>query len=148
MDVTKIKKLRSDTGAGVMEAKQVLEKFGNDLEEATKYLMSKVSEKAAKKLDRTTKDGLVHSYIHNKGKVGSLVLLACETDFVAKTEDFKKLANDIAMQICTDEYENVESLLKSEYMRDSSRTVQDCINGVIAKVGEKVELKDFVKYSV
>ena len=93
-------------------------------------------------------DGLVYSYIHNSGKVGSLVLLGCETDFVAKTEDFQKLCKDIAMQVCSEDYEDVEKLLESEYIRDPSKKISDLINEAVAKVGEKIEIRKFTKFSV
>ncbi|MFC1756049.1 translation elongation factor Ts [Patescibacteria group bacterium] len=147
-DIQKIKELRDDTGAGVMEAKEMLEKHDGDIKKAKEELMKKASAKAAKKADRVAEDGLVYSYIHNKGKVGSMLLMACETDFVAKTDDFKKLCKEIAMQICTDEYKDVDELLKSPYMRDESKTIQDLINETLAKVGEKIELKKFIKYTI
>lgn len=147
-DVKKIKKLREETGVGVMEVKEVLEKFDGDMAKAKEDLMKKAVGKAKKKADRTAGDGLVHSYIHSGGKIGSLVWVACETDFVAKTDDFKKLCHEIAMQVCTKDYKTVKGALKAEYMRDSEKTVQDVINEAIAKLGEKIELKDFEKFSV
>jgi len=147
-DIEKIKQLRDDTGSGVLEVKQMLEKHDGDLEKAKEELMKKATSKAAKKAGRVAGDGLVYSYIHNKGKVGSMILMACETDFVAKTEDFQKLCKEVSMQICTDEYKDVKELLKSPYMRDESKTIQDLINETLAKVGEKIELKKFIKYAI
>lgn len=143
-----IKKLREETGAGVMEVKQTIEKFNGDYDKSLEDLMKKVSAKAAKKADRTAGDGLVFSYIHNNGKLGSLVLIACETDFVAKTEDFQALGKEVSMQICTDEYGSVEELMKAAYMRDESKTIKDLVEEAIAKLGEKIEIKEFTKYSV
>lgn len=148
IDIENIKKLRDETGAGIVEVKKALEQFEGDFEKARALLMSKVADKAAKKSDRTTKDGLVEAYIHGAGKVGSLLWIACETDFVAKTDDFKKLAHEIAMQICSENYDNVDALLASEYMRDTSKKIGDMINEVIAKVGEKIEIKGFSKFDV
>lgn len=147
-DIEKIKQLREETGAGVMEAKKTLEKHNGDLEKARKDLMKKVSAKAAKKADREAGDGLIYSYIHLNGKMGSMIHMACETDFVAKTDDFKHLCKEIAMQVCTDDYKNVKELLSAEYMRDESKKVKDIIDETIAKLGENIELKEFVKYSV
>ena len=147
-NVEKIKILREETGAGVMEVKNTLEKFDGDVDKARKDLMSKVSAKAAKKADREAGDGLVYSYIHNNGKLGSMILMACETDFVAKNENFKELCKEIAMQVCTEDYKKVKEVLEAPYMRDESKTVQDLINEAIAKLGEKIELKEFVKYAV
>jgi elongation factor Ts len=146
--INDIKKLREETGAGVLEVKQSLEAHDGDVVAARSELMSKVSAKAAKKSDRTTKDGLVSSYIHYSGGIGSLVLLACETDFVAKTDEFKKLSNEIAMQVCTEDYENIDQLLESEYIKDPAKKIKELIEDLTAKVGEKIELKKFVKYSI
>ncbi len=147
-DIKKIKQLREYTGAGVMEVKQALEKNNGDLEKAKKELMKKVSAKAAKKADRVAGDGLVYSYIHLNGKLGSLIHMACETDFVAKTDDFQNLCKEVAMQVCTEDIDNVKDLLKAEYMRDASKTVGDLITEATAKLGEKIELKKFIKYSI
>lgn len=147
LDIETIKKLKEETGAGVLDAKKAFEEFG-DYEKAKAYLMEKGLEKAAKKGDRVTKDGLVHSYIHAGGKVGSMVVVACETDFVAKTEDFKKLCHDLALQTCVEEYANVEALLEAEYIKDASLKVADLINQTVAKVGEKIEVRNFARFSV
>ena len=143
-----IKKLRDETGAGLLEIRNILEEVGGDFEKAKEKLMKNVASKAAKKSDRIVEDGLVYSYVHNNGKVGSLVLVGCETDFVAKTEDFQKLCKEIAMQICTENYESVEDLLNAEYVRDPSKKVVDLVNEVTAKVGEKIEIRKFVKFAV
>ncbi len=148
LDVNKIKELRDLTGAGVLEIKKTLDKFEDDFEQAKQHLMELGKAKAAKKADREIKDGLVYSYIHAGGKVGSLVLLGCETDFVAKTDDFNKLCKEIAMQICTGDYETVEEILEDEYIRDTSKKIQDLITETIAKVGENITLVDFQKLSV
>lgn len=143
-----IVKLRDDTGAGILEAKKALEDANGDFEAAKKALLAKASAKAAKKAGRTAGDGLVHAYIHATGKVGSLVNIGCETDFVAKTEDFKRLVHEIALQVCTESYSTVEELLASEYVKDSSKKMLDLINEVTAKVGEKIEVKEFVRFSI
>jgi len=143
-----IKKLRDDTGAGILEIKSMLEEVGGDYEKAKEGLLKKSAAKAAKKSDRVANDGLVYSYIHNSGKVGSLVLLGCETDFVAKTDDFQNLCKEVAMQVCTEDYKNVEELLQSEYIRDPSKKILDLVNETTAKVGEKIEIVKFTKFAV
>lgn len=148
ISINDIKKLREETGAGVLDVKKALEEAKGNYEKAKKDLIEKGVAKAAKKADRRASDGLVHSYIHLGGKIGSLVLVACETDFVAKTEDFKKLCHEIAMQVATDEYKDVKDLLDSEYIRDPNKKVSDFITEVTAKVGEKIEVKKFVRFSV
>ncbi|HOS88673.1 MAG TPA: translation elongation factor Ts [bacterium] len=148
INMEKIKKLRDETGAGLLEIRNILEEVEGDFEKAKEKLMKNVASKAAKKSDRIVEDGLVYSYVHNSGKVGSLVLVGCETDFVAKTDDFQKLCKEIAMQICTENYESVEDLLNAEYVRDPSKKVVDLVNEVTAKVGEKIEIRKFVKFAV
>ena len=144
-----IKKLREETGAGVMDVKKALEEASGNVDEARKSLMEKGLAKAAKKqAERTVKDGLVHSYIHSNGKAGALVLVACETDFVAKTDDFQKLCHEIAMQICALNYENVSDLLEDDFMKDPSKKVKDVVSEAIAKLGEKIEIISFSKLSL
>lgn len=147
-NINDIKKLREETGAGILEVKQALESSNGDLKQAREGLMKKVASKAAKKADRTANDGLVYAYIHSTGKVGSLIEIACETDFVARTEDFKKLCHEVAMQVCTSDFQNVEELNESEYIRDSSKKIQDIVNEVTAKTGEKIEIRRFDKFVV
>ncbi|MBI2620995.1 elongation factor Ts [candidate division WWE3 bacterium] len=143
-----IKKLRGDTGAGVLEIRETLDRFDGDESKAREALLKKVSAKAAGKSDRLASDGLVHAYIHAGGKVGSIVHVSCETDFVAKTEEFKKLCHEIAMQVCANDYESVESAMDSGYIRDSSKKVSDLIAEASGKLGEKIELRRFAKFSV
>ena len=148
LNVKDIKNLREETGAGVLEVKQALENSLGDYAKAKEELMKKVSSKAAKKSDRVTKDGLIFAYLHAGGRVGTLIYMACETDFVAKTADFQKLCKEVAMQAATGDYNSVEELLNDEYIREPSKKISDLLNETTAKVGEKIELKKFVKYSV
>lgn len=143
-----IKKLREETGAGVMDAKQTLEKHAGDYEKAKAELFEKGLAKADTKSDRVTKDGLVYSYVHGTGKVGSLVSVACETDFVARTDEFKKLCHEIALQACSDNYESVDALLTADYIKDESKKIADLIKETVAKVGEKIEIKAFSRFDV
>jgi len=131
-----------------MEVKHALEEFNGDYNKAKEDLMKKGLAKAAKKADRVTKDGLVYSYVHATGKVGSIVAVACETDFVAKTEEFKKLCHEVALQVCTEDYTSVEILLESEFIKDASKKISDLVNETIAKLGEKIEIKKFSRISV
>ncbi|HAI62857.1 MAG: Elongation factor Ts [candidate division WWE3 bacterium GW2011_GWF2_41_45] len=148
LNIKDIKNLREETGAGVLEVKQALENFAGDYTKAKEELMKKVGAKAAKKSERVTKDGLIFSYLHAGGRVGTMIYMACETDFVAKTEDFQKLCKEVAMQAATGDYSSVEDLLNDEYIREPSKKISDLLNEVTAKVGEKIELKKFIKYSV
>ena len=148
LNIKDIKNLREETGAGILEVKQALENSSGDYAKAKEELMKKVGSKAAKKSDRVTKDGLIFAYLHVGGRVGTLIYMACETDFVAKTEDFQRLCKEVAMQAATGDYSSVEELLNDEYIRDPLKKISDLLNETTAKVGEKIELKKFVKYSV
>lgn len=99
MSLEQIKELRAKTGIGMVDAKNALDEAGGDIEKAIESLRKLGAIKAAKKGDRDTNEGLVHSYIHSNGKMGALVEVACETDFVARTDDFKALVSDIAMHV-------------------------------------------------
>lgn len=147
INVDDIKKLREETGAGVMEAKKALEEHGN-FQKAKEVLIKASSEKALKKSDRTAADGLVVSYIHSTGKVGSLVEINCETDFVAKTPDFQKLCQEVAMQVAAMPAENVEELLKQAYIRDGSKKLSDLVTEGVAKLGENIKVARFVRFKV
>ena len=144
----KIKQLRELSGAGVMDAKKALEENGGDIEKSAAALRAKGIEKAAKKSDRATESGLVYAYIHGEGQVGSLVELNCETSFVAKTDDFKKLAHEVALQVVSMAPENVEELTKQAYIRDAKQTIQDLISEVIAKTGENITIKRFSRFAL
>lgn len=148
MDIDTIKNLRELTGAGVMEAKRALEESAGDLNKAVEYLKSKGVEKAAKKSDREIKAGRVFSYVHGTGKVGALVKLGCETDFVAKNAEFEKVGMEIAMQVTAMGFESIESLLEQDYIRDSSKKIKDLITGVISKTGENVTLAEVSRLEI
>ena len=99
-------------------------------------------DKAAKKSEREVKAGLVEVYSHG-GKVGVIVELLCETDFVAKTEDFKNLAHELALQVASMDPETVDELLSQEYIRDNSQTIKELIAAVVGKVGENIQVGKF-----
>lgn len=143
-----IKKLREETGAGILDVKKALENADGDFDVARKELEEKGIAKAAKKADRIASDGLVHAYVHSGGKLGSMVVVACETDFVARTDDFKKLCQNITLQVCAGEYATVDELLEDDYIKDPGKKVSDLVTEAIAKLGEKIEIKEFAKLSV
>jgi elongation factor Ts len=99
IDIALIQKLRAQTGAGLADVKSALEESNGDIDVAKEWLRKKGAKAAAKRADRETNEGLVHAYIHSNGRVGAIIALGCETDFVARNESFKALANDIAMHI-------------------------------------------------
>jgi elongation factor Ts len=147
-DINVIKQLRDETGAGIMDVKNALTTANGDIKLAKEELHKKGLARAEKRADREANEGIVYSYIHNGGKIGSMVMLTCETDFVAKTEDFSRIAKEIALQVSTDSYDNLEALLESPYMRDESKKISDLIAELSAKTGEKVELKNFVRFAI
>ncbi len=159
-----VKKLRELTGAGVMDCKKALEESGGDMEKAVAILREKGIARAEKRADRATGQGLVESYIHAGGRIGVLVEVNCETDFVARTEDFKKLAHDVAMQIAgipttlvinedelpPDAEGTIEEtvLMKQPFIRDGSRTIESLVKDAIAKTGENIQIRRFARYEL
>jgi len=139
-----IAKLRQTTGAGVMVCKQVLEEAGGDFERAQKILASCAESIAQKKAERSAKQGLIEGYVHS-GKIGVLVELNCESDFVARNVEFKELAHEIAMQIASMNPKDVRELIAESYIRDESKTIKNLIDEKIAKIGEKIQVKRFVR---
>jgi elongation factor Ts len=131
-----------------MDAKKVLEETGGNFEKSVKILMEKGLVKLEKRADKAAGEGLVFSYIHSGAKVGSLLMLGCETDFVAKTEEFQKLGKEIVMQVATEDYPDVAALTDAEYVRDPSKKVGDLIKEAVAKLGEKIEIRAFTRYSI
>src|SRR3989344_8643960 len=116
-----IKKLRNETSAGVSDCRQALEDADGNYAKAKKLLLERGLQKAAKKEGKETSQGIVESYVH-QGKVGVLVEVRCETDFVARTDEFKNLAHEIALQICSMDPKNVMELLAEPYIRDPKLT--------------------------
>ena len=168
MDIaaTKVKELREQSGAGVMVCRNALIEAEGDTAKALQILKDKGILKAQKKSDRVTNQGLVESYIHTGGRIGAMVELNCETDFVARTDEFKSLAHDLAMQVAAvspqfitpDEVppeadkEEIEfqtvCLLLQPYIKDTAVTVQDIIEQTIAKVGENIKVSKFARFEL
>jgi len=142
-----IQKLRKMTGAGVMECKRAIEKAGGDMDKAVLIIRERGLVKAEKKSERTTGAGFLEAYIHNE-RVGILLELRCETDFVARSEEFKELAHILAMQIAAMDPENVDELLKQAYIKDESIDIDSLVKGVIAKFGENIRVERFCRYEI
>jgi elongation factor Ts len=143
-------KLRELTGAGVMEAKKALVETDGDFDKAKEILRKNYEAKASKKVDRETKEGRIGTYVHN-GKLGVMVGLACETDFVAKNEAFQELAKNLALHIATlvsNDDLTLEEILSSSYIKDPSLTVEQLIKEHIGKLGENIKITSFVKISL
>lgn len=147
VNLSDLKKLREETSAGVADCRQALEDAGGDYKKAKDLLMKRGLEKAAKKEGKETSQGIVESYVHG-GKVGVLVEVRSETDFVARNEEFKKLAHEIALQVAAMDPTNVEELLKSPYIRDASLTIGELVKQTIAKVGENITVAKFTRIAL
>ncbi len=147
VDLKILKKLRDETSASIADCRLSLEESNGNFEKALAWLKKRSVEKAEKKANRETSQGIIDSYIHN-GRVGVLVELLCETDFVAKTDDFKRLARELGMQIAAMKPESVKALLKQEYIRDSSVTVEQLIKSTIGKLGENITIKRFTRFAI
>ena len=158
-----IKALRDLTGAGIMDSKRALEDADGDMDKAQEILREKGIASAAKKSDRETDQGLVESYIHSGGRIGAMVEANCETDFVARTEGFRALAHDIAMQVAAmnptyiSESEVPEGddvnpsevcLLQQPFIKDPSMTIDELISETVGKVGENIRIRRFSRFSL
>lgn len=142
-----IAKLRELTGAGVMDCKKALEEAGNDFEKAKKILSANAGAIAKKKADRATSAGLIESYVHG-GKIGVLIEVACESDFVGKNSDFKAMVHNLCLQIASMMPETIEELLAQDYILDPSQTVEEYITSLIGKIRENIQVKRFVRYEL
>ena len=147
VSVEDIKKLREETGAGIADCREAIEEAGGDLEKAKEVLKKKGLDKAASKGEREVKSGLVEVYSHN-GKVGVLVELLCETDFVAKTADFKSLAHELSLQIASMKPESVGELLEQDYIRDPGQKIDNLIKQTISKLGENIQVGRFERIAL
>ncbi len=148
IDVKLIKKLRDETAASIDDCRKALEETSSDYKKALDWLKKHGIEKAEKKADRQTSQGLIESYIHQNGKVGVLVEILCETDFVARTDDFKKLAHEVAMQVAAMNPKDVDTLLKQEYIRDGSITIEKLVKQTIGTLGENIVIKKIVRFEI
>ena len=158
-----VKRLREETGAGVMDSKRALEQAGGDFDKARSLLREQGTESAAKRAGRATSQGLVEAYIHGGGRIGALVEVNCETDFVARTDTFRALARDIAMQVAAmnplglnpeDVPDDApggkapNALLTQPFIKDSSRTIGDLVKDAIAQTGENVRITRFSRFEL
>ena len=142
-----VMELRGRTGAGMMDCKKALAACDGDIEKAIDYLREKGLAAAAKKPSRIAAEGLVGSYICVKCNTGALVEVNCETDFVANTDEFKEMVNDIAQQIVMSDPADVDALLALKYFKDESMTIADLVTSKVAKIGEKITVRRFARYA-
>lgn len=187
-----IKKLRKQTGAGIIEVKKALDEAGGDEDKAIELLRKSGQSKAVKKADREANEGIIGSYVHSNQKIGAMVKILCETDFVARNEDFQAFATDIAMHITATDPQCVRpedldadfvaaeraiwedqlknegksvdimdkimegkekklraetALLSQPFVKDPDKTIEDLLNELVAKIGEKIEIGEFARFS-
>lgn len=158
-----VKELRELTGAGMLDCKKALEQADGDFDKAKEILRQKGHAAAGKRAERATAEGLVQTYLHHDGRLGALVEVNCETDFVARTEDFGQLVQDIALQVAAtdpryvapeDIPEGTEgdarelSLLLQPFVRDESITIQDMMDEAIRKTGENIRVRRFARFEL
>src|SRR5580692_8089429 len=165
-----IKRLREETSCGVIDCKKALEEAKGDFSKAKELLRKRGLEMAAKKSDRVAKEGRVEAYIHNGNKIGVVVEVNCETDFVARSEDFCKFTREVAMHIAfsnpkytkredvpadvlkqevdKEAYIKANCLLAQQYVRDPGKSIQDLLNELVAKIGENIVVGRFVRFKV
>ncbi len=165
MEITteQVKKLRELTGAGIMDCRNALIKSEGDEAKAVEILKSQDLLRVAKKSHRQASQGLIETYVHTGGRIGAMVELNCETDFVARTADFRELAHNIAMQIAAqeplciteeqlpedaDEEPEVACLLKQPYIREPDKTIRDLITETAARVGENIRVSRFARFEL
>ncbi len=142
-----LRKLREITGAGVMDTRRAFVEANGDFDKALQIIREKGLAKVEKRAGRSAGAGLVHSYVHN-GRIGVLLDLRAETDFVVRSEPFKQLAHELAMQIAAAAPKDVEALMGQPYIKNESMPVKDVVGEVIAKTGENIVVNNFYRMEV
>lgn len=148
MDVNDIKKLREQTGAGFGDCKKAIEEAAGDFNKALEFLKKRAGEVAEKKSYREIKSGIIDAYIHAGGKVGVLLKVGCETDFVAKNNDFKSIVHDIAIHIAAMSPDGEEDLLAQPFVKNPEMTMKDFLQEAITKIGENIKIEQFSRFEI
>ena len=146
MSKDEILKLRETTGAGIMDCKRAFAEARGNFDKACEILRKQGIEVAKKKGNREVREGQVISYVHAGGKIGVLVEISCETDFVARNEIFQRFARDVAMQVAAQTEE--APLLDQKFIKDPAKTVRDYLTETIARLGENIVIRNFVRFEV
>jgi len=159
----KVRELREQSGAGVMSCRNALIEASGDMEKAQQILKEKGILKAQKKLERSTTQGVIETYVHTGGRIGAMVEVSCETDFVARTDEFKELAHNLVMQVAAmppqfisddelpegaDVEPQADCLLLQPFIKDPSKTIQDIIIETIARLGENIKVARFARFEL
>lgn len=145
--IEKIKQLRQETGVSLFECKKALIEAKFDIKKAKEILKQWGKIFADKQVEKETKEGIIDSYIHSGKKVGAMIELHCQSDFVARSEDFQKLAHELCLQITAIDPQKIP-LLSQPWIKDETKTVKDLINEYIVKTGENIKIKKFVRYQI
>jgi elongation factor Ts len=162
MSTESIKELRNRTSAGMLDCKKALFQSEGDIEKAIEILRHRGLSAAEKKAKRIAREGIIEAYIHHTGKIGALVELNCESDFVAHTDEFKQLAHHIAMQVAAtsprfitaeevpqgEEFDPQDCLINQPFIKEPERSVQQVITEVVAKVGENIKVSRFIRLEI
>jgi elongation factor Ts len=163
ISVEAVKELRNRTNVGISDCNKALSEVGGDMEKAIEFLKQRGAAIAEKKRDELVTEGVIEAYIHHTRHIGALVELNCETDFVARTDEFRKLARDLAMQVAATSPQFISSeemppqaetdpqeacLLSQPFIKDPTRTVQEIIVEAIAKVGENIKVGRFARFEL
>jgi len=143
-----VKQLREESGISISECKKVLEEAGGNLEKARELLLLRGKQLAAKKEAREVGEGIIEAYVHPTGKTAAMIDIRCETDFVARSEGFKRFAHELALQVASMAPESVEELLSQPYIRDPAKTIKDLLTESIAKIGENIVVKRVSRFEI
>ncbi len=146
-NIDEIKKLRDESGISVIECQKALKEAGGDLDKAKEILKKWGKDFAQTRTERAAQQGMIDAYIHCAGRVGVLIDLKCETDFVAKSDDFKNLSHEICLQIAAIDPQETP-LMEQLWIKDQSKTVKDLFDAAIAKLGENIVLEKFTRYEL
>lgn len=138
-----IKKLREETGLSFGDIKKALDEAGGDNSKAMEILKAKGAAMAEKRSAREVKEGTIAAYVHSNKKLAAVVELLCETDFVARTEDFRSIAYDLAMHVAAMKPQNQDELMEQPFVKDGSLTIKDVINNAVGKIGENIRIGNF-----
>jgi len=148
VSIQQIKELREETGVSVSEVKKALEEAKGDAEKAKEILRVLGKTLIGKKASRETKQGIIDAYVHSNLKSGVLLDIRCESDFVAKSPEFKNLSHELCLQIVAMDPPDQASLLSQPWIKDDAKTVKNLIEDAVAKIGENIEIKKFSRFEI
>lgn len=146
--IEKVKQLREELGVGVIDIKKALEQAGEDIDKARQILAEQGLAEAGKKADRETNQGYVATYTHMNGKVGAMVELLCETDFMARNEEFRQFAQDLCLQVASMNPKDIDELMEQNFVKETDKTIEEVLKLNIAKFGENIQIGDFARFAI